>query len=114
MKRNCPITFIAEPIFKHQLCTRGEDGFQYRKDLKPGNARWQDFENGTVLSFICPCGCGAANQVSLNKVPESQWSKSGGWNFSGTREKPTLYPSLQLMSACRWHGFLKDGVFEEC
>jgi len=34
------------------------------------------------------------------------------WSLSGTREKPTLYPSLHWVG--QWHGWLQDGFLKSC
>jgi hypothetical protein len=36
----------------------------------------------------------------------------GRWELSGTREKPTLSPSLNWID--KWHGFLRNGRMESC
>jgi hypothetical protein len=96
---------------KLRLGRRGEDGYLYRKELAPGDARWEDFENCTVLSFVCPCGCGSVHQVRVTHLPPGNGPE---WSWNGNKEKPTLWPSLQLNSACRWHGHLVDGIFKRC
>ena len=100
-----PILFIDAPIFKHRLMTH-EDGVHYRKDLSPGMAKWADFENGTHLSFVCPCGCGSANQI-----PVHCGDNGAGWKWNGDRARPTLTPSIAQTTPCKWHGFLTDGEF---
>ena len=98
---------IDAPIFKHDLMEYCQgDGF-YRKDLQPGNARWVDNESGTAaLSYCCPCGCGAVNQIPVYTTPQGC-----GWSWNGNHEKPTLKPSLQMLTKCRWHGHVTEGKF---
>jgi len=103
---NLPISFTDAPVFKHHLMTMGEDGAHYRKDLPPGTARWSDFDSGTQLAFVCPCGCGVANQLPVH-TGESGY----GWKWDGNREKPTLMPSIAMTTKCKWHGFLTAGEF---
>lgn len=85
-------------------------GFTYRKDLPAGSAAW--FKNAagnvTSLHFICPCGCGMTGAVPIQ--PE----RADGWALSGTLERPYLEPSIQMLGPCRWHGYLRNGVFEGC
>lgn len=57
------------------------------------------------LNFWCPCGCGSLLGVSFG---------NGRWTWDGNRERPTVSPSILHMDGCRWHGFLRAGVFEEC
>ena len=40
----------------------------------------------------------------------------GGWVMTGTIERPTLSPSIlaEWPPAGNWHGYLRDGVLEEC
>lgn len=57
------------------------------------------------LHFWCPCGCGSLLGASF---------EPGRWTWDGNREKPTVNPSILHMDGCRWHGFLRAGVFEEC
>lgn len=75
--------------------------------LVPGSAKWGTDQNGKIasLSFICPCGCRAVCAVPVYP---------GGWVWNGDLEKPTLTPSIQILNPCRWHGYLKAGVFEPC
>lgn len=58
------------------------------------------------MNFWCPCGCEALLAVSF--VPPHSWK------WDGNREKPTVTPSILHMEGCRWHGYLRAGVFEEC
>jgi hypothetical protein len=69
------------------------------------------------ILFVCPCGCGSFGSVHFN-VP-SDWAEkhNGGkpltqWTWNGNKEKPTLSPSI--LHENHWHGYLRDGVFEEC
>jgi hypothetical protein len=112
------IHFIDAPIFKYTLATRGEDGFMYRKDLQAGDANWQDYEeqNAIILMFSCPCGCGSLHMIHVYTTDTDNTPKGygNGWKWNGDREKPTLSLSLQINSACRWHGYLTNGVFKKC
>lgn len=68
--------------------------------------------DGQVIEYICPCGCGKANMVTL--YLDNCRSEQHGWKWNGDRDRPTLSPSLQQYTACRWHGHIRNGVFEEC
>lgn len=91
-----------------------EQGFLYKDDLQPGDACWAGGFNGkdkienAVLRFSCPCGCKA-----LGGIPLSHWEKNG-WTWDGNKEKPTLSPSIRMLTPCGWHGYLRKGVFERC
>lgn len=74
-------------------------------------------ETGIIQS--CPCGCG--NLGNLNLKPTN---KSPSWANSGTRDKPTLSPSVGIKKyredqdvepdGFHWHGYLVDGVWKSC
>ncbi len=60
------------------------------------------------IHFICPCGCGAHGSAlfrgrGTDGRPELDWD--------GDRERPTLTPSIQRNSDCRWHGHLTRGYW---
>lgn len=64
------------------------------------------------LIEICPCGCGATGAIAFDiPVPGRSGPK---WKWNGSRDKPTLTPSILRTSGCRWHGYLTDGVFRSC
>ena len=72
---------------------------------KAGTARWDD--SYSHLHFICPCGCG--RYVALPVKPLEK-----GWEWNGSKERPTLRPSIRMLTKCQWHGYLTDGVFTSC
>lgn len=45
------------------------------------------------------------------KHPENNHARHS-WQLSGTKEKPTLTPSLNWIE--HWHGYLRDGRLESC
>lgn len=62
------------------------------------------------IQHACPCGCGRLSWLPFG--PE-------GWTPEQTTDmtKLTLTPSIGMFrgdNPYHWHGFLKDGVFEEC
>jgi len=61
------------------------------------------------LHFICPCGCGAHGAVQFRANAYDQSHPS--WEWDGNRESPTLSPSIQRTTDCRWHGWLRDGFW---
>ena len=36
------------------------------------------------------------------------------WKLTGTKERPTLHPSINCLSDPKWHGWLRNGRFESC
>lgn len=63
----------------------------------------------------CPCGCGAEGGISFVGECYGTREASKGrplWDWNGDEDKPTLIPSIQRTSGCKWHGFLTDGVFK--
>ena len=113
MKRNAPFKATDDPVFKRALATReGPHGIFYRDDLAPGVGKVHTYDNGrSILFYVCPCGCAMANQLAIY----TEGQQPHGWKWNGDREQPTLTPSIQMVEGtCRWHGFLQDGVFEEC
>lgn len=65
--------------------------------------------NPAGFHFRCPCGCDAVGGVSVT---------AGGWEWNGSREKPTVRPSVALSrdasEGVHWHGWLTDGVWRSC
>jgi hypothetical protein len=63
------------------------------------------------LLFRCPL-CNEEHGVSIKPASTT------GWDWNGNVERPTLSPSIQILGhgkpgteGCRWHGFLRDGVW---
>jgi hypothetical protein len=94
----------------------GEDIFQDPKDnslwtktLAPGMAWWvngsDDKRSG--LRFVCPCGCG-----SVGFTPIRPGYTGSSWQWDGNEAQPTLTPSIQKLTPCRWHGYLTKGEFK--
>lgn len=57
------------------------------------------------LIFACPCGCGAAGRITFD-----------AWTVTET-PRISVTPSIGFSkgeSGFHWHGYLRDGVFEEC
>lgn len=63
-----------------------------------------DHDGPAGFNFRCPCGCDAVRGVSV---------RPGGWTWNGSREKPTVRPSVVLSThdGLHWHGYLTDGVW---
>lgn len=83
-------------------------------DMKnPGDFIFTHNQEGEIIGMIemCPCGCGECGWINFD-VPNRR--PGPAWTWNGSRDKPTLTPSIQRTIACRWHGYLTDGVFRSC
>lgn len=84
-------------------------------------------EEGRGLWYVCPCGCNVADLLPFH-VPGG---KRPSWQWNGDRQRPTLQPSIHHRIGradlkvkwdpnneehweTHWHGYLRNGVFEEC
>lgn len=63
------------------------------------------------LTFLCPCGCG---DIAGVRVRDDGLRDEQAWGWDRNEDKPTVDPSIELKSGCKWHGHLKAGVFESC
>jgi len=105
-----------EPDQKGYRSHEGGAGRWMRPDLPPGTAQWNPAYHGgaegtgpiAALTFICPCGCGSMGALTVRR-PGTADRPSWAWN--GDEVNPTLAPSIQKTSPCRWHGFLERGWF---
>lgn len=75
---------------------------------KPGAYRfWPPDGTRQGITFGCPCGCGARFGMSFD-----------GWKVTGEWPKVTATPSLGCRDGIgegfHWHGYLRNGIFEEC
>lgn len=70
-------------------------------------------EAGSYLHFNCPCGCQYGNGIKLVQ-PLMDPHPNHVWGWDGNEKAPTLFPSLRRGTPCRWHGFLKVGVWIPC
>lgn len=61
------------------------------------------------LFYICPCGCGREGFLPFRGKAEPA---RPSWIWDGNREEPTLEPSVLRTEGCRWHGYLRGGVWE--
>lgn len=102
----------------------GEDGQTYVREgfvceSRAGDFAFKDIDcHGTrdpskvdTLEFICPRTskyCGAILVGHLTKP-----AINPSWQWDGNFEAPTLTPSVNCVSGCGWHGFLKAGVWTD-
>lgn len=56
----------------------------------------------------CPCGCGATIQLPMTPPARPCWQ------FRGTIQKPTLWPSVRRAAGCRSHFILRGGFVQWC
>lgn len=84
--------------------------------------RWGDALNPAEahgIWFLCPA-CFATNGGPVGthgvvcwfrgRVPDSASPGPGRWTIEGSSfENLTLAPSIQLLSGCAWHGFIRNG-----
>jgi hypothetical protein len=77
----------------------------------PG-AFWWTGEPPKHLSFVCPCGCGNIGGVAVGVDPLDRNGNHPVWEWNGDLDKPTVMPSIEFLTGCRWHGFLNAGVFK--
>lgn len=74
------------------------------KITRVGDYYFRDDEKGVVLVLAIP---------HAGKFIHSEWTighrndSNAQWNMLGTREKPTLTPSLHAVGI--WHGWVKQG-----
>jgi hypothetical protein len=74
---------------------------------------WRGTDSDAPVSFMWMCpGCGSTYAGSLGDEPVSGWDNPC-WVNSGTRERPTLTPSLGCglwrRGECDGHWWLRDG-----
>lgn len=89
-----------------------EDVGERPETSRPRDAEWAVHDSSpypgkeSTLIFVCPCGCGALSAVHVSPI-----DKHPVWSWDGNREKPTLNPSILRTAGCKWHGWLRAGVF---
>jgi hypothetical protein len=77
-----------------------------------------DGENSGII-HACPCGCGGRSALFFRGKGHGnqEWEVTGEW------PKVTLSPSIGIRydgagngssSGYHWHGYLRNGIFEEC
>jgi hypothetical protein len=110
MKRNAPITIVED-----------DAALLYEGKAPPGAAMFTRDHGDSAdepprgLIFGCPCGCGQVGGVSF----EGRGRQGPGWAVAGSWPNASLTPSIGFYGQNRdgtfhWHGYLTNGVFEEC
>lgn len=81
---------------------------------------WKDGEiTEEVGGWIhgCPCGCGRRSAMWFEGHENAGGPK---WSVTGDFQKATMNPSIGIgrgeagNGGFHWHGYLRNGVFEEC
>ncbi len=103
----------------------GESKYERAREIPGAFFYYLKFEGDEVSGIInsCPCGCGALGSLNLDPKEKAE-SGRPLWTNSGTREKPTLSPSVGAKAHApgqdkesdgyHWHGYLRDGVWVSC
>jgi hypothetical protein len=86
-----------------------KDGY-FPDYAEPGSFELRLGEKGSYVMLACP-GCG---RVSGMTVGNPKPAEAPSWELTGTPAAPTLHPSINCVGCCRWHGWLKDGVYKSC
>jgi hypothetical protein len=77
---------------------------------QPGWFKIEDIQAGHAwIQYNCPCGCGVVGQLPL--VPEGKKQSNHDWVWDGNVTHPTLSPSILRTIGCRFHGWLRNGVW---
>jgi hypothetical protein len=67
------------------------------------------------LNFGCPCGCGAIGGLNFaGRREEPTWTVSGEWPNASLSPSIGFYGHNPPSAGHHWHGYLRNGVFEEC
>lgn len=89
------------------------NGFAVNETLAPGTAQWLwNWDDTQVrgLMFMCPCNCKVIRSVNVIQAGLAKGPPPPGtWAWDGNMNQPTLQPSIQVTSGCKWHGHLTAG-----
>lgn len=98
----------TQPLVARHIPDRQEFGAQ--RDAGTFRITDPDEEREQFFWYHCPCGCGLRASILVGNGFKPADSPS--WNWNGSREKPTLQPSIHHRD--HWHGWLTDGVWRSC
>ena len=65
-----------------------------------------------IMPFCSISGSPQLTGIICEWTVDKKNSCNAQWTLSGTREKPTLSPSLNWVGM--WHGWLQDGFLKSC
>lgn len=64
------------------------------------------------IAFRCPCGCGEEGYLPI-RASGAERTDMPEWEWDGNAQAPTVSPSVFNKGfPCRWHGWLRNGVWE--
>lgn len=80
--------------------------------------RYPVTEEVVGFNHACPCGCGTWSFIRLNPEKWAPGTKPT-WERNGGDLHMTLSPSIGIRprdaaGTYHWHGYLRNGIFEEC
>jgi hypothetical protein len=85
--------------------------------LGPGEYIFFVRDNGVKagINFGCPCGCGQVGGIDFKEANQGQgWEVTGEWPNTSATPSIGFYGSNKREQGFHWHGYLRNGVFEEC
>ncbi len=93
---------------------RYSDGVAFRADRRAGSFAYRRMTPDDApagMAFFCPCGCGRESWMAF----DGSGQPGRNWTWNGDLDNPTLHPSVHNSGMpCKWHGWLRDGYWEEC
>jgi hypothetical protein len=70
----------------------------------------KDGKRRGYLTYMCPCGCGDPGTLPIVYPPNTA-RDTHTWGWDGNMERPTLDPSIRRTVKCKFHGWLRVGVW---
>ncbi len=65
-------------------------------------------EKSWLLTFLCPCGC--SKIIMLNLLQEEK----PNWSYSINKKRISIYPSVNRVTGCKSHFWIKNGQVLWC
>ena len=115
----CGFVFLEDDHWQvcyHQFYRRGDTGDLTTLPAAPPGAMWN-------AEYLLPDYAGPDGQSLVLRTPGGDWlidrdpdgrKGVGGWKRTGTPPRITVRPSILFTGETGYHGFLTDGVLEEC
>ena len=96
-----------------------DDEDRWRAERKPGSIYFRRRSGDDAnMWFFCPCGCGDRRGINISAVETERSPRPWSWN--GSMDHITLLPSLDCQVGdgaggfrSHWHGFLRNGLWEQ-
>ena len=85
------------------------------------DARIEGYPGATAhILFVCPNAKRCAVLLGPTHVPRPADGKLNVWGWDGSKDRPTLTPSINCIAekdgkptgGCGWHGFITNGVIK--